>query len=172
MNAAFKRRRMESCHKFTLTLFNKINNNKFVGHIPTTIGEHTNLQTLYSLSTVSYLDMQNMLLSGSIPSTVSFMISLQHMLLNNKIFGTIPSTMGSLSSLQTLTLSGNSLSGSVPSTLRGHSLTNMGFYAAKIICYATCLTTLVSLYAGTIFGCSPNPTWQRTTQQPPSVQPS
>src|SRR6266496_34291 len=102
------------------------------GHLPSSIGNLTNLRTLdfsvnYGLSgsipieigklqKLHYLDLSYNQLSN-IPSSIGNLINLTHLnLSNNQISGSIPSFIGNLINLQHLDLNGNQFT-SIPSSL-------------------------------------------------------
>ncbi|XP_047310747.1 probable LRR receptor-like serine/threonine-protein kinase At2g16250 [Impatiens glandulifera] len=105
------------------------------GSIPTSLGNFTNLTTLYlshnsligaipssvgQLSSLSVLDLSQNLLSGIIPPTIGTLSKLELLnLSNNTLSSNIPPQMGDLRSLIDLNLSFNSLSGSLPTDLKG-----------------------------------------------------
>ncbi len=67
---------------------------------------------------VTTLDLQDNLLTGSLPSQLSNLTNLQHLLLlRNKLAGAIPTSLGSLAQLQELSLSQNLLTGGIPTQL-------------------------------------------------------
>ena len=71
--------------------------------------------TLYS---VIYIQLKNLLLAGSLPSSIGSLTSLKYLnLFANKLTGTIPSSIGSLLSLTYTSLSYNSLIGTIPSSI-------------------------------------------------------
>ncbi|KAL6628820.1 L domain-like protein [Neocallimastix californiae] len=92
------------------TIFNKIlqylNYNNLSGHIPSSIGNLTNLKFLY---------LNNNKLNGTIPSTIGNLKNLEILILSdNKLEGEIPYSIGKLSKLEYLVLSNNKLNGYLP----------------------------------------------------------
>ncbi|KAL5710103.1 hypothetical protein ACHQM5_020709 [Ranunculus cassubicifolius] len=99
-----------------LTIFTSIDlsNNKFIGDIPTGIG---NLRALY------ILNLSSNALSGSIPQSFGNLKQLESLdLSNNNLRGVIPSQLGDLTFLSVLNLSYNQLVGKIPG---GSQLQNM-----------------------------------------------
>ncbi|KAL5710143.1 hypothetical protein ACHQM5_020745 [Ranunculus cassubicifolius] len=99
-----------------LTIFTSIDlsNNKFIGDIPTGIG---NLRALY------ILNLSSNPLSGSIPQSFGNLKQLESLdLSNNNLRGVIPSQLGDLTFLSVLNLSYNQLVGKIPG---GSQLQNM-----------------------------------------------
>ncbi|EPS63997.1 hypothetical protein M569_10784, partial [Genlisea aurea] len=96
--------------------------NKLSGSIPVSSGS---IPGLDMLANTKHFHFGNNQLSGQIPpSLFSSNLSLIHLLLeNNRLTGTIPSTLGLVQSLQVLRLDRNSLSGSVP--LNFNNLTSL-----------------------------------------------
>lgn len=71
--------------------------------------------------------------SGSIPSSISDLTSLQSLLLySNEIQGTLPESLFTMSSLQTLDLDNNQISGTLPSTISMSNLTVLNLFSNKI----------------------------------------
>jgi len=67
---------------------------------------------------VTYLDLQQNGLSGTIPADLADLVGLQYLNLSgNTLTGSIPSQLGTISTLHGLFLNNNSLSGSIPSAL-------------------------------------------------------
>src|SRR6266498_5007942 len=65
-------------------------------------------------------------LTGSLPSSLSDLISLNHLeLQKNQLIGSIPSSLGNLTNLGFIELADNQLSGGIPSSFG--NLTNLGF---------------------------------------------
>ncbi|KAE8698596.1 hypothetical protein F3Y22_tig00110597pilonHSYRG00470 [Hibiscus syriacus] len=74
------------------------------------------------LTQLSYLDLSDNKLFGSIPSSVSSLRNLQSLILKSNSFsGSIPDSVAALKSLEFLDLSHNSLSGPLPKTLNSLS---------------------------------------------------
>ena len=72
------------------------------------------------------LDLFSNALSGSIPTEIGSLTSLEYLFLsNNALSGSIPAQIGSLTSLQQLYLDFNALSGSIPTEIG--SLTSLGY---------------------------------------------
>ena len=77
---------------------------------------------LSNLSSLERLNLFNNELTGTIPSELGNLASLQRLnLFNNQLTGTIPSELGNLSSLLELGLSGNQLKGTIPVELENLS---------------------------------------------------
>ena len=123
-----------------------LQNNVFSGTIPTSFGLLTNLQTLHLDNNVNAyravtIPPTGSGLRGSIPSTLSRLSSLTFINMgNNLLTGTIPSYFSSFLSLAELDLDVNFLTGSVPSTLcnLNNVLRILRFSVNKLCCYALC----------------------------------
>jgi len=86
-----------------------MHNNQLSGTIPVSLGNLSNLQTLY-------LSVNQLI--GSIPASLGNLSKLQILYLHdNQLTDSIPKSLGNLSSLQTLYLHGNQLSGNIPESL-------------------------------------------------------
>ncbi|XP_031390698.1 probable LRR receptor-like serine/threonine-protein kinase At3g47570 [Punica granatum] len=69
-------------------------------------------------SRVRSLNLPSLGLSGTIPSSLSNLTSLENLnLFNNSFYGEIPLNLGNLSSLRTIILAGNSVNGTIPGSL-------------------------------------------------------
>ncbi|OWM85064.1 hypothetical protein CDL15_Pgr027851 [Punica granatum] len=69
-------------------------------------------------SRVRSLNLPSLGLSGTIPSSLSNLTSLENLnLFNNSFYGEIPSNLGNLSSLRTIILARNSVNGTIPGSL-------------------------------------------------------
>jgi hypothetical protein len=100
------------------------------GAIPATLGDLTNLSTLYLSSNQ---------LSGAIPATLGDLTNLTRLhLADNQLSGGIPATLGDLTNLTRLYLYSNRLSGAIPATLG--NLTNL---------------TMLHLYSNRLSGAIP-----------------
>ncbi|KAF8647687.1 hypothetical protein HU200_065326 [Digitaria exilis] len=89
-------------------------NNKITGTIPEGIGDLVNLE---------YLSMDQNLLEGSIPTSISKISMLGRLYLqNNKLSGFIPPSLGNLTNLELVALQGNAFGGVIPSTLSSPTL--------------------------------------------------
>ena len=107
--------------------------NLLSGPLPSTIGNLTNLNTLWlqsnqisgsipttigNLTNVFQLSLFGNQLTGSIPTEVGNMTSLQFLYLGvNQLSGTIPASLGNLTVLNYLELASNQLTGSIPTSL-------------------------------------------------------
>src|SRR6266496_4125775 len=93
-------------------------------------------------------------LTGSLPSSLSDLISLNHLeLQKNQLIGSIPSSLGNLTNLGFIELADNQLSGGIPSSFG--NLTNLGFLeltnnnlSGRIPSSLGNLVNLVSLFLG------------------------
>lgn len=101
-----------------------LNNNKFSGELPNSIGAFPGL----------YLSLANNKLTGSIPSTLANAASLNEVLfLGNKLTGTIPQGLGSLANLTIFDVTDNNLTGPVPEDLcASKSLTTLALKGNKL----------------------------------------
>ncbi|KAL5740304.1 hypothetical protein ACOSQ2_029484 [Xanthoceras sorbifolium] len=89
-----------------------LQHNNLSGSIPDTWGVPARNNSSYQLQ---FLTLDNNLISGMIPVSMSKLVLLQEISLsNNKIVGTIPDDLGRLSKLQKLDLSNNAINGSFP----------------------------------------------------------
>ncbi|XP_055835396.1 MDIS1-interacting receptor like kinase 2-like [Solanum dulcamara] len=87
----------------------ELSDNQLSGSIPTTLGDLTELETLFLHSNQ---------LSGPIPSELGNLKNLNDMeLSDNQLSGSIPTTLGDLTELETLRLYSNQLSGPIPNEL-------------------------------------------------------
>ncbi|XP_047048017.1 receptor-like protein EIX2 [Lolium rigidum] len=68
-----------------------------------------------AFSTAEFVDLSDNQIAGTLPATLEFMEADTMVLFNNRYTGTIPSSICSLSQLVVLDLSGNKLTGEVPS---------------------------------------------------------
>jgi len=106
--------------------------NNFKGSIPASLGNLSNLTTLWindgisgsipnslgNLSNLTILVLQNCQLSGSIPASLGNLLNLTTLtLVQNQLSGSIPASLGNLSKLTDLSLGTNQLSGSIPASL-------------------------------------------------------
>ncbi|CAO2148830.1 unnamed protein product [Urochloa humidicola] len=93
--------------------------NHFVGNLPSTIGNLANL---------SYLSLSQNNLSGQIPLSIGKLGQLNKLLLqNNNFSGAIPRTLGDCKKLITLDLSWNTLNGSIPKEIFSLNSLTEGF---------------------------------------------
>ncbi|CAA9966226.1 leucine rich repeat protein [Pyrenophora teres f. maculata] len=101
-----------------------INDNKFEGQIPNTIGDFPG----------QYLALANNKFSGSIPTTLVNAVHLELFLaLNNKLTGTIPTGLGQLVNLTSFDVSNNQLTGPVPEDLcASQSIANITLQGNKL----------------------------------------
>ncbi|XP_077249503.1 uncharacterized protein LOC143889196 [Tasmannia lanceolata] len=116
-----------------------LSNNALSGTIPSTLGNLSNLVTLYlhsnklsgtipkeiaNLKNMADLRISYNILTGSIPSTIGNLTNLVRFYLHhNKLSGTIPKEIGYLKNMADLEMSYNILTGSIPSTIG--NLTNV-----------------------------------------------
>ncbi|MFT5004376.1 MAG: hypothetical protein ACI836_001279 [Saprospiraceae bacterium] len=85
--------------------------NNLKGHLPTSIGQLENLQSL---------ELSFNQITGTLPVSIGGMTQLKTLAINgNQLEGTIPESLGNLSNLEQLHLSSNNFSGSIPSSLGG-----------------------------------------------------
>jgi len=132
-----------------------------VGKIPASLG---------GLNSLTYLHLGGNSLAGSIPNTLAQLTAIRRLrLYSNSLTGYIPSNLGSLPALYDLELDINSLEGSVPAALCNSPLTELAILWPTdananpgITCYASCLSTVTSLYvtdlSRTLPVCTPSPT--------------
>ena len=81
----------------------------------------------YDIATTTELNLDDNLLTGSIPDQIGDLVNLNQLFLrNNQLTGEIPTTIGNLSNLEYLWLSHNQLSGEIPSELYNLNLDEMG----------------------------------------------
>ncbi|KAL6842611.1 hypothetical protein ACP4OV_027455 [Aristida adscensionis] len=91
-----------------------LNNNKFNGPIPRSLGRIANL---------NWLDLANNTLTGELPvfngidTGLDNLTNAKHLLLDNNFSGSIPPTLGLLDKLEVLRLDNNYLTGLVPATI-------------------------------------------------------
>ncbi|KAK3031340.1 hypothetical protein RJ639_035246 [Escallonia herrerae] len=158
----------------SINLLLSLNNNSFIGSIPASIGNLSNLDWLdlsdnklngkipVSSGTTPGLDMlvkakhfhfgRNKL-SGEIPSQLfNSKLTLIHVLFeNNHLSGSIPSTLGLVQTLEVLRLDRNSLSGPVPSNLNNLThlstldMSNNSFESSDVPPWFSTLRSLTTL---------------------------
>lgn len=112
-------------------------NNNLKGVLPASIGNLTNLVTLYlsfnhlsgsipdeigNMTALNYIYINDNNLSGTIPSTIGNLVQLTDFQThNNRLHGRLPSALGNLTNLVTLALYNNKLTGSIPISFRNLS---------------------------------------------------
>ncbi|MCX6580638.1 MAG: Ig-like domain-containing protein [Candidatus Aminicenantes bacterium] len=99
---------------------------KLIGHIPSELGNLSQLEEICLGNTIDYIEEIWNHLSGSIPPELGNLSNLKRLDLNyNQLSGSIPVELGNLSNLEYLNLQDNQLSGSIPTQLG--NLGNLGW---------------------------------------------
>ncbi|MFQ6630672.1 hypothetical protein Gotur_008824 [Gossypium turneri] len=93
-----------------------LSNNQFIGPIPSSVSNLTNLSSLF-------LSMASNLLEGPIPREIESLNVLEYLNLSgNKLSRPIPTHIGNLPNLRYLILAKNNLSGDIPSQINSQSI--------------------------------------------------
>ena len=102
-----------------------LNDNDLTGHIPTQLG---------NLSNLTFLGLWENQLTGTIPAELGNLANLTELwLIENELSGQIPAELGNLSNLIKLYLGGNELSGQIPAELGNLSnLRELGFGSGQL----------------------------------------
>jgi Leucine-rich repeat (LRR) protein len=100
------------------------------------------------LTSLNYLNLCSNKLTNSIPSSIGYLTALTTLWLSsNKLISSIPSSIGFLTLLSELFVDLNSLSGTIPSSLCAVTvMTKLVASSNRFTCYASCLSTVSSAY--------------------------